>query len=84
MCARLKRCVISVCGTGNARLLFVVLLDFDALLVEIDEDLIGVVVLAGIPDLDELRCDLDDDLGILVGILVVAAPEELFIQLPVI
>ena len=50
----------------------VILFYFNAFFIEVYEYLIGVIVLAGIPDLDELRRDLDDDLGVLVGILVIA------------
>ena len=68
-------------GGGKDALFLVVGLDLDALFVEVDEDLEGVIVLAGVPDFDISGRDLDDDLGVLVGVAVVAAPEVLFVEL---
>ena len=50
------------------------------MLLEIDKQLIGVVIQAGIPDFHELRRDLDQDFRILMGILVVAAPQVFFVE----
>ena len=58
----------------------VVRLEFDALLVKVDEELVGVVVEARIPDFDKLGRDLDENLRVLMGILVVASPKVLFVQ----
>ena len=59
---------------------FVIRFKHDFLLLEIDKQLIGVVIQAGIPDFHELRRDLDQDFRILMGILVVAAPQVFFVE----
>lgn len=58
----------------------VVRLELDALLVKVDEELVGIVVDARIPDFDKLGRNLDENLRVLVGILVVASPKVLFVQ----
>lgn len=50
------------------------------MLFKINEKLIGVVIQTGIPDFHKLRRDLDQNLRVLVGILVVAAPEVFLIE----
>ena len=61
-------------------LFLVVLLYFHSLLLKVDENLIGVIVLAGVPNLHELGGYLNDDLGVLVGVFVIAPPEVLLVQ----
>ena len=58
----------------------VVRLELDALLVKVDEELVGIVVDARIPNFDKLGRNLDESLRVLVGILVVASPKVLFVQ----
>ena len=60
----------------------VVRLEFDALLVKVDEELVGVVVEARIPDFDKLGRNFDENLRVLMGILVVASPKVLFPAVP--
>ena len=60
----------------------VVRLELDALLVKVDEELIGIVVDARIPNFDKLGRNLDENLRVLVGILVVASPKVLFPAVP--
>ena len=57
----------------------VVLFNFNFLFIEVDKYLISVVIFAGVPNLNKFGSYLDDDLSVLVGIFVVAAPEVLFI-----
>ena len=57
----------------------VVLFNFNFLFIEVDKYLISVVIFAGVTNLNKFGSYLDDDLSVLVGIFVVAAPEVLFI-----
>ena len=59
----------------------IVLLDGHFFFVKVNENLEGVIVFAGIPYLNKLRRNLDDDFRILMAVLVVAAEEMFFIQL---
>ena len=63
-------------------LLLVIRLERDFLLLKIDKQLIGVIIQTGIPNLHELRRDLDQNFRVLVGILVVASPKVLFPAVP--
>lgn len=61
--------------------LFIVGLYFDFFFIEINEDLVSVVVVAGIPNLYIFGGYFNEDFCILVAVFIVAAPEVFFIAL---